>query len=669
MKQSGDPEKNLRPEENAALVILMVDEKRRVQKVHAADPQRLPRPPHDAIGMLPGEVLCCRNALDFPGQCGRTTACADCGVNRTIREALRNGDNTPRRNVRFNRRFGNTTQQALFCVSGLSLGNRDKKAMICIEDLTEVESAISELRTRKAYLKSLFQASPIGLGFLEPEFKHGRITDRIIRDVNDKLCTMTGYAREELIGKSIRRLYAHEGEYDYVTRGAYAQFPHESMGTIETAWKTKHGQIRSISLSSAPLDPQDGSAGICFTATDITEQIKAREEREKLENRLRHTQKMEAVGELSGGIAHEFNNLLQIINGYADLMTDDLAENHAARPALNEILSAGDRAASLVRHLLAFSRKQVMQMMDIRINDLISKTIIMLKGLLGENVEIDFIPGHQIGLVHADPSQIEQVLVNLCVNARDAMPEGGTITIETENVLINGEYCRTHDWAQPGRFILVSVSDSGCGMDPYTASRAFEPFFTTKPPEKNNGLGLATAYGIVRQHEGMLNVYTEPGRGTMFKIYLPLVERRASEVGVNLKERVQGGSETILIGEDDEMVRNLMHTVLTRAGYTTLCAQDGQEAEQLFQAHADEIELALLDVVMPKKNGKQVNDAIKTIQPGIKTLFCSGYSSNAIHTNFVLHEGMELLQKPFAAEDLLRKVRQLLDSGKADTSA
>lgn len=648
------------------LVVFLVDRSRRIRKLNIGKNHVPATGLEEIIGRLPGELLACRNALDSPEGCGRTKACPQCGLNRIITETLETKTAFHRCAVRLARKNRDKPDVAELRVSALPMDDDDGQALVCVEDITPLEHALGEIRHRKAQMNSLFHASPIGLGFLETKIENGRVIDRIIRDVNERLCMMTGYSRDELVGKSSRILYPDQGEYDYVARKKYEQMKHESVGTAETRWKTKDGRIRQILLSSASVDPDDWTSGISFTATDITEQKKNREDREKLENRLRHTQKMEAVGKLSGGIAHEFNNLLQIINGYADLMADELEKNHPARSALNEIISAGNRAADLVRHLIAFSRRQSMQMRDIRVNDLISKTVSMLNGLIGEHIELDFIPGHYIGRVHADPAQLEQVLVNLILNARDAMPGGGTVTIETENVLINGQYCKTHDWAEPGRFVLVSVTDTGCGMDPQTASRVFEPFFTTKSEEKKNGLGLATAYGIIRQHEGMINVYSEPGKGTMFKIYLPVAERRATDVGVNLQGQVLGGSETILIAEDDEMVCDLMQTVLTRAGYRTMCARDGERAVEMFTAYQDDIDLAIIDVVMPLKNGREVHDAIKALRPDVKVVFCSGYSSNAIHTNFVLHDGLELLQKPFAADELLRKVRDLLDPGGRD---
>ncbi|MCF8027838.1 MAG: response regulator [Desulfobacteraceae bacterium] len=535
MKPSLDPKPTL-PDiaENTNLLVLLIDSRRRVQKLIMPESLNSSKSLDDMAGKPPGEVLCCCNAEDYPEGCGNTPACEQCEINRAIREAMERHAACHRRKAHLNKQSGDTRFACTVFVSAMCINNgenqADSRILMCVEETQQLQQAAKE--------------------------------------------------------------------------------------------------------------------------------------RKKLEERLRQSQKLEAVGKLSGGIAHEFNNLLQIINGYADLMADELPQDHQARACLNEISTAGSRAADLVRHLLAFSRKQVMQMKDMEVNELIERTISMLRSLIGEKIEIDFIPGRHVGRVRVDAAHIQQVLLNLCLNAKDAMPEGGTVTIESENVLINGQYCRTHQWAEPGRFALISVTDTGCGMDTQTTARSFEPFFSTKPKEKNNGLGLSTAYGIICQHQGMINVYSEPGRGTMFKIYLPVTERRATEVEVNLQGRVRGGTETILVAEDDEMVCDLMQTVLSRAGYNVFCAGDGETAIELFTQNRDKIDLAVLDVVMPTKDGRQVHDAIKAFNPDTRVLFSSGYSGNAIHTNFVLHEGMQLLQKPFSTDELLRKVRALLDAEK-----
>lgn len=669
MKLNRDPKPPL-PDisENTNLLVLLIDSQRRVQNLIMPENPDSREPLDDMAGKPPGEVLCCCNAEDYPEGCGNTPACGQCEINRAIREAMERCAACYRRKARLNKPSGETRFSCTVFISTMCIDNGENQAdpriLMCVEETHQLKQTMTEIAEQKAQLNSLFHTSPIALGFVEPLMENEVVRDRIIRDVNERLCEMTGYRRDQLVGKSARILYLTKDDYDRVALEIQEQIAQKGLGTMETRWQTKNGQSMEISLRSAPIDPQNLSLGLSFTGMDITDQKQAAKERKKLEERLRHSQKLEAVGKLSGGIAHEFNNLLQIINGYADLMADELEQHHPSRAYLNEISAAGSRAADMVRHLLAFSRKQIMQMKEVEINGLIEKTVSMLRGLIGEKIEIDYIPGRHVGRAHLDAAHIQQVLLNLCLNAKDAMPEGGTMTIETENVLINGQYCRTHEWAEPGRFALISVTDAGCGMDSQTAARIFEPFFTTKPREKNNGMGLSTAYGIICQHQGMINVYSEPGRGTMFKIYLPVTQRQATDVEVNLQGRVKGGTETLLVAEDDEMVCDLMQTVLSRAGYNVFCARDGETAIELFAQNRDKIDLAVLDVVMPVKDGRQVHDAIKEFSPDFRVLFSSGYNGNAIHTNFVLHEGMQLLQKPFTTDELLRKVRSVLDADK-----
>ncbi len=394
---------------------------------------------------------------------------------------------------------------------------------------------------------------------------------------------------------------------------------------------------------------------VLYIARDITE-------RKLLGVQLRQAQKMEAVGQLAGGIAHDFNNLLQVINGYAELALADIDPSHPAHTSIREVEEGGNRAKALVNQLLAFSRRQILDPVELDLNDVISNLMKMIHRVIGEHIICDFIPGHELGIVSADRGQMEQVLMNLCINARDAMPDGGHITIETANVLIDGNYIRTHPWAKPGRFVLLSVTDTGAGMDEVTLENVFDPFFTTKEVGKGTGLGLSTVYGIVKQHEGEIQVYSEVGKGSMFKIYMPSVEHRATEVSSSVPGATIGGTEMILIAEDDDSVRILTEQMLERAGYSVLSAEDGEEAVRLFKAHAGEISLALLDVVMPGLGGKQVHDRIKMIKPGVLVLFSSGYSHNAIHTSFVLDEGLQLIQKPYGPDDLLRRVRKVLDT-------
>ncbi|MEA2085363.1 MAG: ATP-binding protein [Thermodesulfobacteriota bacterium] len=398
------------------------------------------------------------------------------------------------------------------------------------------------------------------------------------------------------------------------------------------------------------------------TGRDITKRKRAEEQRDKTEIRLRQAQKMEAVGQLAGGVAHDFNNLLQVIQGYTDMALEDVEADSPAYAELKEVMKAAKRATTLISQLLAFSRRQVLELAYLDLNEVIADMMRMLRRVIGEHITLEVISGRDLGTVRADRGQIEQILVNLCVNAHDAMPMGGEITIETENVRIDEKFCESHPWAKPGRYILLSVTDTGCGMDKETLARVFEPFFTTKGIGKGTGLGLSTVYGLVNQHGGMVHVYSEIDKGTTFKIYLILAERAATAVGHKIEGPIQGGTETILLAEDDIGVRNLSQIILEKAGYTVLTAVDGEEALSVFKNHADEIDLALLDVIMPKLGGRAVFNHIREQRPDIRILFCSGYSMNAVHTDFILDKGLQLIQKPYQRNDLLRRVRDALDA-------
>ena len=389
---------------------------------------------------------------------------------------------------------------------------------------------------------------------------------------------------------------------------------------------------------------------------------KQSEERQiHLNDQLRQSQKMEAIGQLAGGIAHDFNNILQAIMGYAQLLrplTDDHIE---LGEGLDEIYRCGERASSLTRQLLAFSRRQIMRPENLDLNVVVGNLQSMLKRVIGEHITLKWFPGSHLGMIHADISMMEQVIMNLCVNARDAMRDGGVLTLETQNVLIDDYYSSNNIWATPGRYVLLSVTDTGVGMSEEVKEHIFEPFFTTKPEGQGTGLGLSTVYGIVKQHDGMITAYSELGKGTTIKVYYPMTERRAVDVGNMIRPQVQGGNETILLAEDDPGVRALVVKILERAGYGVVVAKNGYEAVEVFQNHRERISLLLLDVVMPGMGGHEAYERIERIESGLPVIFTSGYSENAVHTDFVLHEGLKLLQKPYSPDALLVLVRQVLD--------
>ncbi len=372
---------------------------------------------------------------------------------------------------------------------------------------------------------------------------------------------------------------------------------------------------------------------------------------------------METIGRLASGLAHDFNNLLTAILGHCDILLRRLSEEDPTRKGIEEIRSAGERAAGLTRQLLAYSRRQVLKPQVIDLNASMTSMIPLLRRLIGEDIELLPTLESDLGHVEADPSQIEQVIMNLVVNARDSMPRGGSLVVETSNAELDETFAKRHAPTRPGRYVMLAVSDTGSGMDEETRARIFEPFFTTKQLGKGTGLGLATVYGIVKQSGGYIWVYSEPGMGSTFKIYLPSVEAEISQEKVSeTSPPLPRGSETVLLVEDDRTVRLLASEMLEMNGYTVLEARDGREALDLVRRHGHPIDLLLTDVVMPQMSGRQLAEGVASIHPGIRVLYMSGYTDGVIAHHGVLDAGVAYLQKPFTADFLARKVREVLDA-------
>jgi len=419
----------------------------------------------------------------------------------------------------------------------------------------------------------------------------------------------------------------------------------------------KDGHRVSVEVNTKLVFENGVPVAVQGIARDVTE-------RKQLEEQLRQSQKMEAIGQLAGGVAHDFNNLLTAINGYSSLALLRMKEdNDTVRGYLEEVRKAGDRAANLTRQLLAFGRKQMLQPVPINLNDVVADLNKMLRRLIGEDIELTAKFEPELGRIKADPGQIEQVLVNLVVNARDAMPKGGTLTIETSNFEVDNEYAGKHVGVDRGKYIMLAVSDTGTGIDEKTRVRIFEPFFTTKEKGKGTGLGLSTVYGIVKQSGGNIWVYSEPGQGTVFKIYLPQIE---TDVVVPEKKPVElaapTGSETILLVEDEQTVRWLAREILEAAGYTVLDTGSGKEAFRLIRERAEPIHLLLTDVVMPETSGKEIAERLRAERPQVRVLFMSGYTDEAIVNHGILDAAVQFIQKPFTPVALTRKVREVLDS-------
>jgi PAS domain S-box-containing protein len=416
------------------------------------------------------------------------------------------------------------------------------------------------------------------------------------------------------------------------------------------------GKRHTLLASGQVLRDQAGEKlGAVVALQDVTE-------RRSLEEKLLQAQKMEAIGRLAGGVAHDFNNLLTIINGYSDIVLGRLSSDDQMRDLVAEITRAGERAASLTRQLLAFSRKQVLDPKVLDLNDVLGQTEKMLRRLLGEDIELATRLQPTLGSVRADPGQIEQVVLNLAVNARDAMPKGGKLTIETQNVRLDESYAATHPEVRPGAYVLLAVSDTGCGMTPEVKAHLFEPFFTTKAPGLGTGLGLATVFGIVKQSGGHIEVYTEPNVGTTFKIYLPRVRDGARPTpSCPGCTSIPAGNETVLLVEDEDAVLTLGRHVLQASGYTVLGAGRAHEALRICAEHPGPIHLLVTDVVMPEMGGRQLAEHVQRLRPGMRVLYVSGYTDDAVVRHGILEREVNFLQKPFTAAGLASKVREVLD--------
>lgn len=488
--------------------------------------------------------------------------------------------------------------------------------------------------------------------------------DQKVTLINRKGCEVLGYREEEVIGKNWFEKFLpppDAGAIAAVFRALMAG-ELEPGEYSENPVRTKSGEERTIAWHNTVLRDTEGRvSGTLSCGQDITERKQAEREVRQLEQQLFQAQKMEAVGQLAGGVAHDFNNLLQAILGFGELASLDADPSGSVHEGLGQVLSAAKRGTTLVQQLLAFSRRQVLQLKELDLGEVVRTLAKIIRRVIGAHIALDIRCEPGLMGVRADRGQIEQILMNLCVNARDAMPDGGRLTIESRTRELDEEFCQANSWAKPGPYVQLSVTDTGCGMDEETQQRIYEPFFTTKANGEGTGLGLSTVYGIVSQHNGLIHVHSEPGTGTTFRIYLPTIGRPWAAIQETLPPPPAGGTETILLAEDDDAVRSVVKCMLETAGYTVLTAHDGKDAIRVFDDNADQVDLLLLDVVMPKLGGRAVFDHVREKRPETRALFVSGYSPADIHTDFVLDEGLQFIQKPYDCDALLRKVRESLD--------
>jgi len=530
-----------------------------------------------------------------------------------------------------------------------------KKVIQCnIRDITGRKRAEEALGRSETKFYELFNDAPVG--YFEYD-NQGRITS-----VNRTELEMLGYTLEEILGQPVWKFVVELDEARHRILAKLAGIMPPARGREQT-YRRKDGTTFPALIEDRLLKDSDGKIiGIRSTIQSIAERKQMEKEKALLEEQLRQSQKMEAMGRLAGGIAHDFNNLLTIIKGYSQLFLMDLKKGDPMEKGIEQIQKATQRAGDLVRQLLAFSRRQVMEIRVLDLNSLLRELDKMLRRVIGEDIVLVTLLTEDLGRVKADPGQLGQVLMNLVVNARDAMPSGGKLTIEMANVVLDEEYVRTHIEVPPGRYVVLSVSDTGVGMTPEVRDRIFEPFFTTKEKGKGTGLGLSTVYGIVKQSGGNILVYSEPGKGTTFKIYLPIVDEPLEEWAEMVVEgEIPRGKETILIVEDFEEVRQLARQVLERQGYQVLEAGDGNATLLVCEKYKGQIHLMVTDVVMPGMSGRELADRIKSSHPEMKVLYTSGYADDTIVHYGVSRDRVNYLQKPFTMEGLSRKVREVLD--------
>lgn len=516
-------------------------------------------------------------------------------------------------------------------------------AVIIYKDMTERRQAQEQLLK----LSQAVMQSPVSIMITD--------TNGNIEFVNPRFTQVTGYEADEVIGRNPKLLQSgktspelYQGLWDTITSGR--------VWTGELYNRYKSGATH---WEHATISPIRNSAGVISHFMAFMESIS---ERKKLEEQLRQAQKMEAIGQLAGGVAHDFNNILTVIMGFGQLLQHSLPSGDPMLENMEQILDAADRATHLTRSLLAFSRKQVMLLHQVELSELARKHVKFLVRIIGEDVTLKTSFCDEELMVMADSGQIEQVLMNLATNARDAMPGGGELTIKTETVQLDKEFHRLHGYGMPGRYALLTVTDTGTGMDPETQQKIFEPFFTTKLPGRGTGLGLSIVYGIIKQHGGYVTIFSQRGFGTTFSIYLPLNTAKAQPVEKTAGFVPEGGNETVLVVEDDAAVGRLVESVLKRYGYNVILTGSGEEALEIYESRWRDINLALLDVIMPKMNGKQLCEKLRERSPQLKVLFLSGYTADLIQDKGISMDGVDIIRKPAKPIELARKVREMLDS-------
>jgi PAS domain S-box-containing protein len=638
---------------HAPVVFLVVDEDLRVEKVNETAARFAGRPESEMLGLRPGGAIGCLNSLADPGGCGYGPACGTCVVRQAVLDTVRNGNRHDNIEAWLWVGTGPDVEHRCLLVFTAPLETHGKrKALVSVLDITCRKRAEEDLRTSEVRFRMLSEEAPIAISMA----RQGSIVY-----ANPTYVRMFGFqSAEELYDYPLIELFAPQCRAEVTERANRRVQGLPVSKEYEAVCRRADGSEFPVLVAVSAMQFPEGPALVGFI-TDLTGPKQAEAERQLLEQQFRQSQKLESIGRLAGGVAHDFNNLLTIINGYSRMALDLVDERDPLRESLEAIHGAGERAVGLTNQLLAFSRKQILKPQVLDLNRVVSGMRPLLSRLLGEDVElcVELPEGHAI--IRADLHQLEQVVMNLAVNSRDAMPQGGTLSIATAVVRWDESQARSHAGAQPGRYVSLAVSDTGEGMSEETRRHMFEPFFTTKEVGKGTGLGLSMVQGIVAQSGGHIEVHSEPGRGTTFRVYLPEVEEDApEESGQPPSNPAIGGKATVLVVEDQPEVRKYAVAVLKARGYRVIEAESAGQALRTCERAGEPIDLVLTDVVMPQMGGGELASRLAERRPGIRVLFMSGYADDVIVRHGVLEQGAELIQKPFTPDQLTERVREIL---------
>jgi len=623
--------------ESATDVLFIVDEKNIIKYATPSVAWVLGFLPEELIGKTAADLI-------FPDDLPRAAA--------DFREALRTKDVPLSNKLRVRRKDG-----VVIVMEGIGRNLLDDPVIaglvMNVRDVTESYRATEALMDSEKKFRSIVDSAFDCILIIDLQ--------GIIRFVNNAaLQAIKADSAEDMIGRNVIEFVAPESLEEVLKDFMEVAGGHDSY-LAQYYLMTKRGDKICVE-SIGKLINYQGQPATIVSIRDVTGRNQAEEEKSKLQSQLLQAQKMESIGRLAGGVAHDFNNMLSVMRGHAEIAMARLEKDHPVKTNLLQIMEAAERSVNLTRQLLAFARQQTISPQVLELNDVVAGMLKLLKRLIGEDIVLAWVPGSNVWPIKIDPSQVDQILANLCVNARDAIDNVGKVTIETRNVHIDEDYCVDHAGCAPGDYVLLAVSDTGSGMDQETQAKIFEPFFTTKAVGKGTGLGLATVYGIVKQNKGFINVYSEPGMGTTFSIYIPSYQKRVGPDQEHEAPRpADGGDETILVVEDEPILLDLTRLMLEVKGYRVLTAGTPEEAIELARENTGEIKLLLTDVIMPGMNGRDLEHEIRSLVPDIKSLFMSGYTADVIGHHGVLDKGVHFIQKPTSIESLAKKVREVLD--------